>query len=597
MYELHYQHSHQEEAGVVSINKNECKKDEHEHGVLLFEASESDDAGEGMEMTDWDDTCASADKETNDYDSVPSSATSSSKRMQQQLPTIEETIVKSSSSSSVTTIQNVQLLESIQNYCKMKMEEPSNVFWHWWFDNTLKVTNDTTNKPKEFDSNTENTKTQDDPATDVVEDCSSSSEKCSSSSCTNCRDPTATTAAVEDCSITENSRDPTATTAFVGDCSIEKFSASSSYTNNSRDAAPGEAAVAVDYYEYYYSAYSCSPAEFLGGGNTNEYYDYFLQAPQLTCAETWDADSDSVTELNNEKKEVAESDNEDEEDNSSSDVAALPFVIMGIPLPSSISTDNISTTTTGCSYSPVLTPKLMKTLRDTYVPFCKSSDNFWLRYSMIRDGASMHNFLEQVQGAKYSILAVETTDGEIFGAFTTECWRKTPSYFGGSESFLWKNSKAVKKKNDNDDADDAKDAGASIDVYRYTGDNDFIQICKHDRITVGAGCNNINNDSDKEDDIIRIREKEDNNNASNQNNNNKSTANDKNCGYGLCIQNDMRQGTTSPCGTFNSPSLSVVHGDGSVFDIVNIELWSLTPCISETDAMRLEQHLLFIEQG
>jgi hypothetical protein len=41
--------------------------------------------------------------------------------------------------------------------------------------------------------------------------------------------------------------------------------------------------------------------------------------------------------------------------------------------------------------------------------------------------------------------------------------------------------------------------------------------------------------------------------------------------------------------TFNSPSLSKKHSDGSRFEVSNMEFWTLTPCISVEEAKRMEK--------
>jgi hypothetical protein len=52
-------------------------------------------------------------------------------------------------------------------------------------------------------------------------------------------------------------------------------------------------------------------------------------------------------------------------------------------------------------------------------------------------------------------------------------------------------------------------------------------------------------------------------------------------GFGLCFQDKfwMEGITTSPCVTFNAPSLSDEHQDGSEFKLINQEVWALTPCL------------------
>merc|ERR1711935_1102520 len=132
----------------------------------------------------------------------------------------------------------------------------------------------------------------------------------------------------------------------------------------------------------------------------------------------------------------------------------------------------------------VLSPPLMESLQ-AFLPPTKSGENFFMKYSMIRDGASLQTLLMRARGIQHSILAVETIDGEVFGSFTGQAWRKSWNYFGTGESFLWR-MRHSRLEPTNGILDQAQKE-SEIDVFPYTGDNDFIQLCTHDRIAVGGG--------------------------------------------------------------------------------------------------------------
>ena len=103
----------------------------------------------------------------------------------------------------------------------------------------------------------------------------------------------------------------------------------------------------------------------------------------------------------------------------------LPFKILGT-----------SADDTTC-HPHVLSPPLMESLCN-FMPPSISEDNFWLKYSLVRDGASLHSLLRNVRGAKYTLICIETIQGEVFGSFTSSPWRKNWNYFGNGESFLWR---------------------------------------------------------------------------------------------------------------------------------------------------------------
>ena len=218
----------------------------------------------------------------------------------------------------------------------------------------------------------------------------------------------------------------------------------------------------------------------------------------------------------------------------------------------------------------VLSPPMMESLA-AFLPYAQSSENFFLWYSLVRDGASMLTFLKRSRGVQYGILALETVDGEVFGCFTGQPWRKSPNYFGTGESFLWRMRRS-RLESTNDILEQAQ-LESVIDVYPHTGENHYYQLCTHDRIAVGGG---MPKDGEKKTSDPPINPHE--------------------WGFGLDIQGDLLVGSSSPCATFDSPSLSKVHADGSLFEIVNLELWTLTPCTTVQEAERLELGKLFLER-
>lgn len=245
----------------------------------------------------------------------------------------------------------------------------------------------------------------------------------------------------------------------------------------------------------------------------------------------------------------------------------------------------------------VLSPPLMESLQ-SFLPFSKSGENFFLKYSMVRDGASLHTFLKRARGVQYSVLALETVDGEVFGAFTAQAWRKNWNYFGTGESFLWRMRRSRLDKT----SDVLKQAQleSEIDVYPYTGDNSYIQLCTHDRIAVGGGnpassSAGVNDMSPEIDVNIGAKEINSTNPASSSSSSNIGVK-DHEWGFGLAIQGDFLEGTTSPCMTFGSPSLSHIHADGGLFEIVNLELWTLTPCMTVEQAEKMDLGRLFLER-
>ena len=233
----------------------------------------------------------------------------------------------------------------------------------------------------------------------------------------------------------------------------------------------------------------------------------------------------------------------------------------------------IGTSTHDESTKPhVLTLPVMEALQE-YLPYCKRGELFWLKYSMIRDGASVQYMLNKTRGSDYTILAIETMDGEVFGAFTAQPWHIAWKYYGTNESFLWRLRKrrARKGKSTGDEED------GDLDVYRYSGMNRNIQLCNTKRLAVGGGIPSSSDaDSVVSETLSHVRLMD--------------------WGFGLAFGSDLQQGTSSPCITFESPSLSEIHKDGSLFEVANLEIWTLTPCMTLADAEKMEVGKLAIDR-
>mmetsp|Transcript_23588 Transcript_23588/g.55867 ORF Transcript_23588/g.55867 Transcript_23588/m.55867 type:complete len:621 (+) Transcript_23588:220-2082(+) len=220
----------------------------------------------------------------------------------------------------------------------------------------------------------------------------------------------------------------------------------------------------------------------------------------------------------------------------------------------------------------VLTNEIMDNMQ-RFLPYSKQGEFFWLKYSMVRDGANLKTVLHKTKLSSYTVVAVETLDGEVFGAFTSRPWHVAWKYFGTPESFLWRLS-GPKKKSSSSSSSSKTKSRSSVEVFRFAGNNNSVQLCNDGRIAVGGGI--PDEDSVVSDDLSYVKMTE--------------------WGFGLSFGKNLQQGTSSPCMTFNSPSLSRLHSDGSCFEVANIEFWTLTPCTNVDDARRMEEGKHFIER-
>lgn len=207
----------------------------------------------------------------------------------------------------------------------------------------------------------------------------------------------------------------------------------------------------------------------------------------------------------------------------------------------------------------VLSPPLMESLYH-FLPYSVSEQNYLMKYSLLRDGASYITLLQTIRGSQHTFMAIETTEGEVFGSFTSSQWRKNKSYFGSGEAFLWR-MKGDRKTLCKSVLDQAA-LESDIEVFSWTGANYFTQLCTDEMIALGGG-----------------------------------SSSGKEGTFGLVIRSNLLNGTTNFCATFGNPPLSREVDSGPSFEIVNLEVWTMTPCANEAEAEKLEMARLFLERN
>ena len=156
------------------------------------------------------------------------------------------------------------------------------------------------------------------------------------------------------------------------------------------------------------------------------------------------------------------------DDNDDDDDRQRPFKILG-------------TSAYDASALPhVLSPPLMDSLLN-FVPEHLWNCNYWLKYSLVRDGASLDILRRYCRAATHTILAIETTNGDVFGSFTSSAWtcrrhrQSSSKFYGTGESFLWR-----MRSNRNAPVHSLFEQAqleSEIDVFPYNGSNDYVQLC------------------------------------------------------------------------------------------------------------------------
>jgi len=233
----------------------------------------------------------------------------------------------------------------------------------------------------------------------------------------------------------------------------------------------------------------------------------------------------------------------------------------------------------------VLSPILMQSLQP-HLPISKRGESFWLKYSLVRDGASSIAFLQRLRGSTHTLMAMETVDGEVFGAFCSQPWTIQPRYFGTGESFLWrmKHSRILEngEQYHTGTLQEQAQHEAEIEVFPAVVDHQppeqrLYQLCQQDKIAVGGGVCSTPQDFGKGD-VAEMYQPED-------------------IGFALVFdEGNLMYASSSACLTFQSPPLSKHHVDGSKFELVNLEVWALTPCLSIEEAQIMEHKRLFLKR-
>jgi hypothetical protein len=222
----------------------------------------------------------------------------------------------------------------------------------------------------------------------------------------------------------------------------------------------------------------------------------------------------------------------------------------------------------------VMSPPMMDSLR-AFLPDCLEGQNFWLRYSLIRDGACLDTLKRYVRASKYTILAIETPKGEVFGSFTSTPWRNNYGYYGTIPAFVWKLRHSRRTKCAS--LFERAQRESEVDVYMAGGLHERIQVCRHDILAVGG-----------DEDVPRIESFE---------NLQEALAQGAQYGFAIGLQDDLMRGTTSHCKTFLSPALCGKGVKTETFVVANLEVWSLTPGFDVDTAEKLEMTKFFVEES
>ena len=241
-----------------------------------------------------------------------------------------------------------------------------------------------------------------------------------------------------------------------------------------------------------------------------------------------------------------------------------PFKILGT-----------SANDTSC-HPHVLSPPLMEGLQ-VFMPESLQEHHYWLKYSLVRDGPSQIQMLRHCRASQHTILAIETTDGHVFGSFTSFPWRLTSAkgYYGSKESFVWR-----MRRSRNEQVESVMEQilmESKIDVFPFTGKNNMVQLCTNECMALGHGellDESIGHGSEGDEKVEK-------------------TLPDDSYGFAIKLDKSMETGSTSSSETFGNPCLIQRESRGEVFEVANVELWSMTPYETVEEADHAEMKALF----
>jgi len=174
----------------------------------------------------------------------------------------------------------------------------------------------------------------------------------------------------------------------------------------------------------------------------------------------------------------------------------------------------------------VVTPPIMAGLRQYHAEHNRNDfPHFSLKFSSAQESNSLSQVLPMIEESKYTIIGVETTLGDVFGAFCSSPWKTNPEWFGSRNAFLWRLTKSRVREATED----------CLEIYPHTGTDDLIQYCTEQTLAVGGSH-----------------------------------------GIGLMIDGDMMGGESNSCSSFGNPRLCGESTSSSEFDVATIEVWEFS---------------------
>lgn len=187
--------------------------------------------------------------------------------------------------------------------------------------------------------------------------------------------------------------------------------------------------------------------------------------------------------------------------------------------------------------SRLLKPEVAEQLRK-YLPLrLQLRDRWHLVYSLEQHGASLTTLYDRNQPPSGKrpgyVIVIKDRDHNIFGAYTNEHFRPSDlkRFFGNGDCFLWKvNDTPAGSKSETEAGQQQQEP--RVQVYLYTGKNDFVIFCTPHFLSMGGGDGH----------------------------------------YGLWVDGNLETGVSNKSLTFGNEPLS---DSGTKFNIIGLEVWRI----------------------
>ncbi|KAJ0401884.1 hypothetical protein ATCC90586_003492 [Pythium insidiosum] len=163
---------------------------------------------------------------------------------------------------------------------------------------------------------------------------------------------------------------------------------------------------------------------------------------------------------------------------------------------------------------------------DHALPMTCQLCRWFLLYSTEVHGSSLHSLLVLAKNQTPTLIVVKDDQGNVFGGFGSDEWRRATQYFGNGETFIFSFAPRAGSTQT-----DGADPGANFVKYGWSRRNNYFMLCSEESLVMGGGGN-----------------------------------------FGLYLDSDLSHGTTGPCETFSSRPLV----SSQEFNCVQVELWGFT---------------------